>query len=101
MAKCDICGKELKNERGVKIHKARVHDKEDEKEEKEKEKKAKKQEEKQKKEKEKKTKEQEKKEGKKVQICPSCGSPRLEYASMDSRSVKTIIGLGAPNKFYC
>jgi len=28
MVKCDICGKELKNKRGLKIHKSRKHKKE-------------------------------------------------------------------------
>lgn len=72
MAKCEKCGKEFKNKRGLKIHKAKKHKGGDS-----------------------------KKEEKKVQICPKCGSPRLGYASMDTRSVKTIIGLGAPEKYYC
>lgn len=75
MAKCDVCGKEFKNERGVKIHKSKVHTSEDTKEE--------------------------SKEEKTVQVCPECGSPRLEYASMDTRSTKTITGLGAPEVYYC
>jgi|GEM_PF-1719938 len=83
MVKCEICGKELKNEKGLKIHKAKAH--KGEKKPKKKEEKKKKQD----------------KEEKTVQVCPDCGSPRLEYASMDTRSVKTIIGLGAPNKYYC
>lgn len=87
MVKCDICGKELKNKRGLKIHKSRKHKKE--------------------KNKDKKTSKKTSKDSKKnkkeksVQVCPKCGSPRIDYASMDTRSVRTVIGLGTPNKYYC
>ncbi len=36
-----------------------------------------------------------------VQICPECGSPRIEYASLDTRATGTITGLGAPEVYYC
>lgn len=76
MVKCDLCGKEFKNKRGLKIHKSKSHKgKREEKEPKEDE--------------------------RTVQVCPDCGSPRLEYASMDTRATGTITGLGAPEVYYC
>ncbi|MFW5902335.1 MAG: hypothetical protein ACOCTT_00395, partial [archaeon] len=83
MVKCDICGKELKNKRGLKIHKSKAH-----------------KDEKNKKKREKKNKEAKKRE-KTVKVCPKCGSPRIDFASMNTKSIGTVIGLGTPNKYYC
>lgn len=72
MVKCEECGKEFNSEKGLKIHKARVHkDKKKDNEE------------------------------KTVQACPKCGSPRLNYASMETGATGTITGLGAPGVYYC
>ncbi len=72
MVECEECGREFKNKRGLKIHKAKKHREENT-----------------------------EKDEKTVQVCPECGSPRLEYASMDTRATGTITGLGAPEVYYC
>lgn len=36
----------------------------------------------------------------KAKVCPNCGSPEIEYASLDKRS-GSIIGFGIPEKYFC
>lgn len=37
---------------------------------------------------------------KELMICPNCGSPRIDYASLERRS-GAIIGIGIPEKYFC
>jgi len=36
-----------------------------------------------------------------VNVCPNCGSPEIEYASMMRESTISIAGFGLPEKYYC
>lgn len=37
---------------------------------------------------------------KEIIVCPNCGSPRIDYASLRKRS-GAILGLGVPEQYYC
>ncbi len=37
---------------------------------------------------------------KEVEVCPNCGSPRVEYAATEARS-GALLGIGIPEQYYC
>ena len=37
----------------------------------------------------------------KTEICPNCGSEKINYASLETSSGTTFIGIGLPEKYYC
>lgn len=37
----------------------------------------------------------------KIKVCPNCGSPDIDYASLESDSGKEFLGIGIPEKYYC
>ena len=37
----------------------------------------------------------------KTEICPNCGSEKIDYASLEAGSGTSFLGIGLPEKYYC
>jgi len=37
----------------------------------------------------------------KTEVCPNCGSGRIDYASLEASSGTSFLGIGLPEKYYC